>query len=63
MERVSVIELPTDQPVPVIGQSGGRSAQAAMFLSTRGFRAVNVAAGTSAWVGSGTPIVSSMVEV
>jgi rhodanese-related sulfurtransferase len=49
-------ELPTDRPVYVVCAVGGRSAQAAAFLATRGVDAVNVDGGTSEWVAAGYPV-------
>lgn len=46
-------EIPADDDVYVICQSGGRSARAADFLATQGINAVNIEGGTSAWIGSG----------
>jgi rhodanese-related sulfurtransferase len=51
-----VDELPTDQPVYVVCAVGGRSAQAATFLATRGVDAVNVDGGTGEWVAAGYQI-------
>lgn len=49
-------ELPTDQPVYVVCQSGGRSAQAAAFLARQGVDAVNVDGGTGDWAAAGYPV-------
>lgn len=49
-------ELPTDQPVYLVCQSGGRSAQAAAFLSRQGVDAVNVDGGTGDWAAAGYPV-------
>jgi rhodanese-related sulfurtransferase len=49
-------ELPADRPVYLVCAVGGRSAQAAMFLTARGVDAVNVAGGTQEWVASGYPV-------
>jgi rhodanese-related sulfurtransferase len=51
-----VAELPTDQPVYVVCAVGGRSAQAAAFLATRGVDAINVDGGTGEWVAAGYPV-------
>jgi rhodanese-related sulfurtransferase len=48
-------ELPRQQSVYVICQSGGRSAQACAWLQEQGYAAVNVLGGTSAWVQAGHP--------
>jgi rhodanese-related sulfurtransferase len=52
-----VDELPTDQPVYVVCAVGGRSAQAAGFLATRGVDAINVDGGTKDWIAAGYPVV------
>lgn len=52
---VRVQDLPTHGPVYVICASGGRSAQAAEYLSGIGIDARSVAGGTSAWAHSGRP--------
>lgn len=49
-------ELPKDQPIHVICQSGGRSARATDQLAGLGFKAINVAGGTSAWIAAGLPV-------
>ena len=46
-------EIPTDQPVYVICQTGARSQRAADFYRNRGIDAYNVAGGTKAWVEAG----------
>jgi rhodanese-related sulfurtransferase len=51
----SLDRFPTDRPVYVICQSGGRSARAAEWLRANGVDAVNVAGGTKAWVQAGLP--------
>jgi phage shock protein E len=51
-----VDQLPTDRPVYVVCAVGGRSAQAAAFLATRGVDAVNVDGGTGDWVAAGYPV-------
>ena len=51
-----VAELPADQPVYVVCAVGGRSAQAAAFLATRGVDAINVDGGTGEWVAAGYPV-------
>ncbi len=53
---VRVQDLPRDQPVFVICQSGGRSTQAAQLLDRAGIDVRNVAGGTSAWIRSGRPV-------
>ncbi|WP_199584112.1 rhodanese-like domain-containing protein [Blastococcus sp. TF02A-30] len=52
-------ELPKDQPVYVICQSGGRSAQATALMRAVGIDARSVAGGTGAWIGSGRPIATA----
>jgi len=46
-------EVPTDRPVYVICQAGGRSAQVTGFLRQQGYEAINVAGGTGEWVARG----------
>lgn len=53
---VRVQDLPRDEPVFVVCQSGGRSTQAAQLLDRAGIDVRNVAGGTSAWVNSGRPV-------
>jgi rhodanese-related sulfurtransferase len=49
-------ELPTDRPLLMICQSGGRSLQATAFLLSAGFTDVtNVAGGTLGWLAAGLP--------
>jgi rhodanese-related sulfurtransferase len=49
-------ELPTDRPVYVICQSGGRSAQATALMRARGIDATSVTGGTGAWMAAGRPV-------
>jgi rhodanese-related sulfurtransferase len=49
-------EVPTDRPVLVICQSGGRSAQATELLRSVGIDAYSVAGGTGRWIESGRPV-------
>jgi rhodanese-related sulfurtransferase len=51
-------EIPEADTVYVICRSGARSRRACEMLMTAGARAVNVAGGTLAWVGSGRPTES-----
>jgi len=51
-------EIPTDQPVYVICQSGGRSLHASEFLIGAGIDATNVGGGTKAWIESGRDVVT-----
>jgi len=53
---VRVQDLPRGEPVFVVCQSGGRSAQAAQLLDQAGLDVRNVVGGTSAWVRSGRPV-------
>jgi rhodanese-related sulfurtransferase len=53
---VRMQDLPENEPVYVLCQSGGRSAQAAELLHTAGIDVRNVVGGTSAWVSSGRPV-------
>jgi rhodanese-related sulfurtransferase len=48
--------LPVGDPLYVVCAVGGRSAQAAAFLSSRGVPAVNVDGGTRDWVAAGYPL-------
>jgi rhodanese-related sulfurtransferase len=49
---------PADQPIYLICQSGGRSAQACMLFQAAGIDLVrNVTGGTGAWIASGLPAV------
>lgn len=48
-------QLPTDQPVYVICQAGGRSLKAAAWLVEQGIQAINVSGGTGAWIANGLP--------
>jgi rhodanese-related sulfurtransferase len=54
-EIAATTAIRTDVPVHVICQSGGRSARATEVLQARGFDAINVEGGTSAWVAAGLP--------
>ncbi|MEZ5322724.1 MAG: rhodanese-like domain-containing protein [Microthrixaceae bacterium] len=49
-------EVPTDRPVLVICQKGGRSMRACEHLVQFGCDVTNVAGGTGAWVESGRPV-------
>lgn len=55
---LALAELPKDQPVHVICQSGGRSAQATSLLRDLGYDAHSVSGGTAAWVDAGHPTVT-----
>jgi rhodanese-related sulfurtransferase len=49
-------EIPRDQRVYVICQTGSRSAKATEWLNSRGYDTVNVAGGSKAWAEAGNPI-------
>ena len=49
-------EVPDDVELHVICKSGGRSAMAVQALTEAGYRAVNVAGGTMAWIAAGHPV-------
>ncbi|GGK56387.1 rhodanese-like domain-containing protein [Ornithinimicrobium pekingense] len=52
-------ELPvTDDPLPVVCRSGGRSERAVQWLVQQGFDVVNVAGGMRDWHRSGKPMTS-----
>lgn len=51
-------EVPRDETVYIICESGGRSAQATQWLEGQGYDAVNVLGGTSAWRAAGLPIAT-----
>jgi rhodanese-related sulfurtransferase len=51
-----VSDIPKDQQVWVICQSGGRSMTAANYLEANGFDAVSVAGGTGSWIGAGKQV-------
>lgn len=53
---VRLQDLPRNEPVYVVCQSGGRSAQAAQLLDRAGLDVRNVVGGTSAWIRSGRPV-------
>lgn len=59
-------ELPSERPVVVTCRSGGRSARVVDFLISKGYDAVNLTGGMTAWYkgnrpmchdGPGTPVV------
>ena len=52
-----VAEVPTDVPVHIICQSGGRSARVTEALAGQGVSAINIAGGTSAWIAAGHAVV------
>jgi rhodanese-related sulfurtransferase len=49
-------ELPKGQPVYVICQAGGRSAQATELMRAVGIDATSVTGGTGAWIEAGRPV-------
>ncbi|MEU5842914.1 rhodanese-like domain-containing protein [Rhodococcus sp. NPDC047139] len=51
-------EIPTEGTVYVVCAMGGRSLQAAQYLSGRGIDAVSVVGGTDGWARSGRPVES-----
>lgn len=55
---VRMSEIPQEEPVYVICHSGGRSAQAALYLRRYGVEAINVAGGTDAWIRNGRRVVT-----
>jgi len=50
-------EIPSARSVYVVCETGGRSAQAAMFLARKGVEVVNVLGGMTAWRSAGLPMV------
>jgi rhodanese-related sulfurtransferase len=46
-------EVPTNRPVHIICQAGGRSARATEFLTANGVHAIDIAGGTNAWIQGG----------
>ncbi|SIO25708.1 rhodanese-like domain-containing protein [Agromyces cerinus] len=55
VERVA--EVPSDTTVYVLCHAGGRSAQAAQYLESRGIDAVNIDGGIVAWHRAGLPVI------
>ena len=53
---VRMHELSKDEPLFVVCQGGGRSAQAALLLAGAGFDARSVSGGTAAWTKSGRTV-------
>jgi rhodanese-related sulfurtransferase len=50
-------ELPdTDDTIPIVCRSGGRSARVVEWLNQQGFDAANVEGGMRAWTGAGKPL-------
>ncbi len=56
---MKVQDLPTDQTIVFYCQSGGRSAQACAFVSSRGINDVyNLQGGIMGWIRSGKPLAA-----
>lgn len=55
---LALSELPADGPVYVVCRTGGRSAQAVMWLTQQGRDAVNVEGGMQRWSSLGKPMQS-----
>jgi rhodanese-related sulfurtransferase len=55
-ERVD--DIPMDEPVYIVCQTGARSERVAEWLLRQGYDATNVVGGTSAWMRAGKPVVS-----
>jgi rhodanese-related sulfurtransferase len=55
-------ELDPDEDVYVVCRTGGRSAQASLWLTAQGYTAINVAGGSGAWLDAGKDIVSENGE-
>ena len=53
--RLAELEPYKDGPIYVICKSGGRSGAVSKDLRARGYQAINVAGGTSAWIAAGYP--------
>ncbi len=49
-------ELPVERPIYLVCAVGGRSGQAAAYLSRLGLDAVNVEGGTEGWIAAGYPV-------
>jgi rhodanese-related sulfurtransferase len=55
-----LVDVPVDGPVYVICAKGARSLRAAEFYRSHGIDAINVAGGTTAWIGAGEPTSTGM---
>lgn len=55
---VRLPEVPADATLLVVCRSGGRSAQATVWLGQQGREAVNLHGGMHAWAAAGRPMVS-----
>lgn len=53
---VRINELPADEKLHIICQSGNRSMTACMWLARNGRESVNVAGGTGTWAITGKPL-------
>lgn len=53
-------DLPRDEKLYVICESGGRSWQVCAYLEEHGYHVVNVQGGTGAWRMSGLPLKTGM---
>jgi len=51
-------ELDRGRPVITVCRSGGRSSQAAQFLSDQGYDVANLAGGMTAWTADGRPVAT-----
>lgn len=58
----AVDSLDKARPLYLICASGGRSLNAAEWLSAQGFDAVNVSGGTKGWVAAGKPVETGPVS-
>ncbi len=52
-----VVELERGRPVITVCRSGGRSSQAAQFLSGQGYDVANLDGGMTRWIAEGRPPV------
>jgi rhodanese-related sulfurtransferase len=55
-ERID--DIPMDQPIYIVCETGARSQRAAGWLLRQGYDATNVAGGTTAWERAGKPTVT-----
>jgi rhodanese-related sulfurtransferase len=53
---IRINEVDKNQTIYVVCRSGARSMQAAQWLDTQGYEAVNIEGGTDAWAESGFEI-------
>ncbi len=54
-----LVEVPRDRQIITVCRSGRRSALAAQQLTSRGYQAVNLTGGMSAWADAGLPVVTA----